>query len=469
MSDDVPDNVTDKTPTKAGMTLWVDGKKEWTAAVSPSRLLLDYLRTSGHVGVKEGCAEGDCGACTVAVRGEGSFKAVNSCLVPLAAVAGQEVVTASGLAQNGVLHPVQAALAASGGSQCGFCTPGFVMSLFAAQVSGETGDAVLEGNLCRCTGYRPIREAARSLNTTSGDDLFPTPEHPVPTHYSVGDEHYFQPASLKEALELLSTYPTAKLIAGGTDIGVELNKLGRHYPVLVSVEHIPELRQFEEMDAGLVLGSALTLSELERQLQGRVPLLETMLQSFAARQIRNRATLGGNLATASPVGDLAPVLLACNASLTLVSAEGERTLPLNEFFTGYRTTVQRPGDLIKSVTVPKQTGRSEAVYKVGKRGADDISTVAAAFSLGLSDGTISSARLAYGGVAATPIRAFEVETFLRGKPWNERTASEAATRLRLLFTPLSDLRGSADYRRALVGNLFEKFFYEHAGSAEVAA
>ena len=449
------------------LKLWIDGKAEQVAATSPSKMLLDYLRASGHVAVKEGCAEGDCGACTVAVRGEGTFKAVNSCLVPLAAVAGQEVVTAAGLAQ-GALHPVQEALAKAGGSQCGYCTPGFVMSLFAAGYSGETGDAVLEGNLCRCTGYRPIREAARSLNAAPTDE-FPKPKYSAPTHYSALDEHYFQPTSLEEALSLLAAHPDAKLIAGGTDVGVELNKLGRHYPVLVALEHVPELRQLAETDAELTLGSALTLSELEAQLGGRIPLLETMLQTFAARQIRNRATLGGNLATASPVGDLAPVLLACDAAVTLVSAESERTLPLSEFFTSYRTTAQRPGELIHSVTVPKRAGQLEAVYKVGKRGADDISTVAAAFSLKLSVGVIVLARLAYGGVAATPVRAYEVETFLRGKPWNERTASEAATRLRSLFTPLSDLRGSAAYRRALVGNLFEKFFYEHSSPAEVAA
>ena len=456
--------------TKPVLKLWVDGQEQ-VAAVSPSKMLLDYLRVSGHVAVKEGCAEGDCGACTVAVRGEGTFKAINSCLVPLAAVAGQEVVTAAGLAKNGMLHPVQKALAEAGGSQCGFCTPGFVMSLFAAGYSGETGDTVLEGNLCRCTGYRPIREAARSLAGVSVDDSFHTSgDAPYqPESYSLADEYYFCPTSLEEVFSLLATYPEAKLIAGGTDVGVELNKLGRRYPVLLALEHVPELRQLAETDAELTLGSALTLTELERQLGGRVPLLETMLQSFAARQIRNRATLGGNLATASPVGDLALVLLACDASVTLVSAEGKRALPLSEFFTGYRTTVQRPGELIRSVTVPKQTGRLEAVYKVGKRGADDISTVAAAFSLELSVGVIVSARLAYGGVAATPVRAYEVETFLRGKPWNEHTASEAATRLRSLFTPLSDLRGSAEYRRALVGNLFEKFFYEHTGPAEVAA
>ena len=185
---------------------------------------------------------------------------------------------------------------------------------------------------------------------------------------------------------LAALIPKQNSSLAGTDVGVELNKLGRHYPVLIALEHVPELRQLEEADAELTLGSALTLTELERQLGGRIPLLETMLQRFAARQIRNRATLGGNLATASPVGDLAPVLLACDATITLVSAEGERTLPLSEFFTGYRTTVQRPGELIRSVTVPKQAGRLEAVYKVGKRGADDISTVAAAFSLELSEG-----------------------------------------------------------------------------------
>ena len=337
------------------------------------------------------------------------------------------------------------------------------MSLFAATYSGERGDAVLEGNLCRCTGYRPIREAARSLDAPADNNRFLT--HSVstePESYSSGDDHFFHPKALSEALALLGAHPDAKPIAGGTDVGVEINKLGRHYPVLISLANVPELRRFEETGAGLELGAALTLTELETRLQGRVPLLETMLRSFAARQIRNRATLGGNLATASPVGDLAPVLLACDAHLKLVSLTGERTVALHDFFTGYRTTVQRPGELILSVTVPR-SGRLEAVYKVGKRGADDISTVAAAFSVGLtSEGSISTARLAYGGVAATPVRAYEVERFLLGQRWTARTASEAATRLRTVFTPLSDLRGSAEYRRALVGNLFEKFFYEHA-------
>ena len=455
------------------LTLRINGLTERLAGVSPTLTLLEYLRTSGRVGTKEGCAEGDCGACTVAVRHGDGFLAVNSCIVPLGAASGQEIVTAEGLADGNTLHPVQEALARAGGSQCGYCTPGFVMSLFAAGYSGERGDAVLEGNLCRCTGYRPIRDAARSLGAPAGDDRFLAHGAPgEPESYSATGAHFFHPKTLTEALELLGAHPDAKLFAGGTDVGVELNKLGQHYPVLVSLMHVPELRRFEATAAGLKLGAALTLTELETRLQERLPPLATMLRSFAARPIRNRATLGGNLATASPVGDLAPVLLSQNASLTLASAEGERTVALSAFFTGYRTTVQRPGELIKTVTVPKlQPGSVAAVYKVGKRGADDISTVAAAFSVSLApDGTVAAARLAYGGVAATPVRAADVEAYLLGKPWNAATAADAATRLRTTFEPLSDLRGSAAYRRALVGNLFEKFFYEHADAgAEVAA
>ena len=289
------------------LTIRINGREERLSGVSPTLTLLGFLRASSRVGTKEGCAEGDCGACTVAVRHGDEFQAVNSCIVPLGAVSGQEIVTAEGLADGDELHPVQAALARAGGSQCGYCTPGFVMSLFAATYTGERTDAVLEGNLCRCTGYRPIREAARSLGAPADNDRFLTHSAPTePESYSSGDDHFFHPKSLADVLELLSAHPEARLVAGATDIGVEINKLGRHYPVLISLADVPELRRFEETKAGLELGAALTLSELEHQLQGRLPLLETMLCAFAARQIRNRATLGGNLATASPVGDPRP-------------------------------------------------------------------------------------------------------------------------------------------------------------------
>lgn len=453
------------------MTLRINGREVHVRGASPTTPLLDFLRASGWVGTKEGCAEGDCGACTVALRHKKGYEAVNSCLVPLGAVAGQEVVTVEGLAQNGELHPVQVAMASAGGSQCGYCTPGFVMSLFAAHYEGERGDAVLEGNLCRCTGYRPIREVLRALPVAASDDPFIAPAAPLESgHYSAGDAHFYNPTTLPEALELLQAYPGAKLIAGGTDLGVEINKFGRAFPVLVSLAGIPALHYFGETPEGLEIGASLPLSELEARLGDRLPLIATMLSLFAARQIRNRATVGGSLGTASPIGDLAPVLLAYDASLRMASLEGERSVPLRDFFTGYRQTVQRSGELIKSVTVPwPHAGRLEATYKVGKRGADDISTVAAAFSMGLERGIVTTARLAYGGVAATPARAYEVEAFLAGKPWTADTVTEAAALLRDAFTPLSDLRGSADYRRVLVGNLFEKFFYEQGGRGEAAA
>ena len=325
------------------MTLFLDGETVRVTGVSPSVTLLEYLRNTARTATKEGCAEGDCGACTVAVRGQdGAYRAVNSCLVPLGAVSNQEVVTAAGLAQGGELHPVQSLLAAAGGSQCGFCTPGFVMSLFAAQGSGERGDAVLEGNLCRCTGYGPIRAVLQSLpDADRSDSLYAPPKASVATSYSTGDSSFFHPQTLPETFEVLKSYPDAKLIAGGTDLGVELNKLLDRPAVMVSLAGVAELHGLRETAAGLELGAALTLSELETRLQGRVPLLETMLKQFAARQIRNRATLGGGLATASPVGDLAPVLLAYDAQVTLTAAAGERTVPLRHEPEGRKTSSSR--------------------------------------------------------------------------------------------------------------------------------
>jgi xanthine dehydrogenase small subunit len=428
-------------------------------AETPSEMLLVYLRGRGLTGTKEGCAEGDCGACTVALRTTVGFEAVNSCLLPVGAVAGRDVVTVEGLARNGTLHPVQEALATAGGSQCGFCTPGFVMSLFAAFYGGERSDDVLEGNLCRCTGYVPIRAALRSLPAPDPDDPFLTPPAPLPVATAVAG--FFAPTTLAEVFALLKEHPEAKLLAGGTDVGVEINKLGRVYPVLVSLSGVAELQGLRDTGGVVEIGAGVTLSRLQRELRGTFPALDDMLHRFAARQIRNRATVGGNLGTASPVGDLAPVFLALNAQLKLVSAAGERTLPLSDFFTGYRATALRPGELIAAVRLPKAPPAMTRAYKVSKRGADDISTVSAAFAVALSAaGHVETARLAYGGVAATPARALAVERALVGQPWTAATVREAAAALHAAFTPLSDLRGSAAYRARLVGNLFERFFYE---------
>jgi xanthine dehydrogenase small subunit len=458
--------------------LTIDGRAERVRDAPTHRTLLEHLRATGRVGSKEGCAEGDCGACTVALlapRADGSagYRAVNSCLLPLAAAAGAEVVTVEGVAEGDDLHPVQAAMAQGGGSQCGYCTPGFVMSLFAAYYDPERplGDAAVEGNLCRCTGYLPIRRAAASLGApTEGDrhlaPLAPPISGAPEIDIAVDGGRFVRPTDLRRALELLAENPEARAIAGATDLGVEITKLRRRFPLLVSLEAIPELQGIEEDERGIRIGAALPLSHLEARLQGRFPALDEMLRWFAAQQIKNRATLGGNLGTASPIGDLAPVLLALDADIEAVGLAGRRTIAVADLFTGYRTTALEPAELIATVHIPTaatpgSVRRISTSYKVGKRGTDDISIVAAAYRVELdADGRVLEARLAYGGVAATPLRALEVEAALIGSPWSGATATATAERLRGAFTPLDDHRGSADYRRRLTGNLFLKLFHE---------
>jgi xanthine dehydrogenase small subunit len=477
------------------LTLTLNGSLRRIADLPPTTTLLEYLRQSGHVGTKEGCGDGDCGACTVAIlgkdaQGQPQYQAVNSCLIPIGAVAGREVMTAEGIGNgqrpNGQLHPVQAAMMETGGSQCGYCTPGFIMSLFAAYYDGSLSDDIcIEGNLCRCTGYLPIRKAAQRLVEASAS-LAATPEATLDDRFSADLAHkildlpalsythsqqqFYRPTELSEALHLLQQHPDATLVAGATDLGLEMSWHRQHYPVLISLEAIQALQQIEQTDAAVELGAALPLSQIETRLRGVFPSLDEMLHWFAARQVRNRATIGGNIGTASPIGDLPPVLLALDASVKLVSATGERELLLADFFKGYRQTELKSGEIIYSVTIPKviTPGTAERLsqsYKIGKRGTDDISIVAAAFTVDLdAEQKILHARLGYGGVAATPIRAVAVEDMLVGQTWSLDTVRSVKPALQEIFKPLSDLRGSAAYRKLLVANLFEKFFVEMSAS-----
>lgn len=463
------------------LVLTINGEQLRLRDVSPTLTLLEYLRQTGRCGTKEGCGDGDCGACTVAIVGAGAdgqpeYQAVNSCLIPLGALAGREIITVEGLA-NGALHPVQAAMVQTGGSQCGYCTPGFIMSLFAAYYGGTVDDAAVEGNLCRCTGYLPIRRAAQMVTQATPCDPFSQrlarELNPLPAlAYGGNDQQFYRPTNLADLLELLQQLPRATLVAGATDLGLEMSYHRRSFPVLISLEAVAELRQIHSSEEAVEIGAAVPLSWIEDQLQGLFPSLDEMLHWFAARQVRNRATIGGNIGTASPIGDLPPVLLSLDAQITLASLSGTRSLPLAEFFTGYRQTVLQPGEVIASVTIPRTLTpgadrRLSQSYKIGKRGTDDISIVAAAFSLDLdASDRILQARLAYGGVAATPVRAIAVEQALLGQPWSLATVQQAKPLLREAFTPLTDMRGSADYRRALVANLFEKFFVESARDRE---
>ncbi len=458
-------------------TLTINGKEEKVTGVSPTTPLLTFLRQRGDVGTKEGCAEGDCGACTVVIRGGERVQAVNSCLVPLASVMNKDLLTVEGVA-NGELHPVQRAMVETGGSQCGYCTPGFIMSMVAAQSNGELNDEAIEGNLCRCTGYLPIRRAMERLDPALEipSSQRPTPSSHLSTAYQCGEKRFFRPSSLQEVFSLMAEHSDAKLIAGGTDLGVEINKFHREFPVLISLEEVGELKTIDATSSYLELGAATPLTQIEKECKGMFPALDEMLRWFAARQIRNRATLGGNLGTASPIGDLPPVLLALDAELKLAGAEGERIVPIAEFFKAYRQTSLEPGEVIVSVRIPKEVRggaakRLSQAYKVGKRGADDISIVAAAFTVDVdNEGYVVHSRLAYGGVAATPMRAVAAEEALSGQPWNVQTVREVKEVLRTTFAPIDDLRGSAAYRNRLISNLFEKFFYEFSSSlGKVAA
>ena len=467
----------------------LNGRAVRVDGISANTSLLSWLRSSGHTGSKEGCAEGDCGACTVALvdtnaHGQRTYRAFNSCITLLPMVAGREIVTVEGVAlEGGALHPVQQAMVESYGSQCGYCTPGFVVSMFEGYYRDDLdsrekiGDQ-LNGNLCRCTGYRPIREAMedalakRAPNAPTKDDLFQLRlkknDGAIEALAYEGEEGqtFLRPTSLDELLELKDKHQAqAELVGGATEIGVYINKQHRRYALLVSTEGVRELARIEKSDAAFTIGGGATLTAIEEALAGEYPMIDKMLWAFASRQIRNRATLAGNLVTASPIGDMPPLMLALDADVVLAKKGATRTVPLADFFVAYRKTVLEPGEIVRSVVVPRNVVKIAGAtrlmdsFKVSKRRELDISIAAAAFVIELdAANVVCHARLAYGGVAATPTRAKKTEAFLLGKSWSEPTMREAQDVLASELSPIDDHRSGAEFRRELVTSLFEKFF-----------
>jgi xanthine dehydrogenase small subunit len=452
---------------------------------------LDFLRGCGLTGAKEGCAEGECGACAVMVARpapDGSaatqWTAVNSCLIPAAALDGQEVVTVEGLGTPGALHPVQREMAVRGGSQCGYCTPGFICSMAAefyrsdraatngtAPYDGHGANGfdlhAISGNLCRCTGYRPIKDAAFALGFPAADDPLAARRAgaaPVAATTRLRDHEttYLRPASLTDALETLRDHDEAVVVAGSTDWGVDANLRGRRAGLLVAVDRLPELRGFSVDEHEIRLGAALTLTEVERRLAGRLPVVEALMSQFGSPLIRNSATLGGNLGTGSPIGDSPPVLLALDASVVLASLDGTRTVPLADYFTGYRRSVRRTGELIAEVVVPLPVAGITGFHKVAKRRFDDISSVAVGYAIDVVDGIVRRARIGLGGVAATPVRALATEAALEGRRWTAETVERAADVLAGEGTPIDDQRSSAAYRTAMLGQSLRKLYAEVA-------
>ncbi len=450
------------------------------AGVPPDRTLLELLREDLHcTAVKEGCASGDCGACTVALAEAGEdgrlhWRAINSCIRLAHSVQGMAVFTAEHIAgPGGTLHPAQQAMVECHGSQCGFCTPGFVMSLFTlhrhingAAVSRDQALHALSGNLCRCTGYRPILDAAQTMHhwpEVPLDEaellqqlkLLALDGHALPADWA--DGFYALPATLAELLALRAAHPQALIAAGTTDVGLWITKQHRRFAQIIDVTRVAELRRIERGAQALSIGAAVPLTEAFAALAQDRPQLGTFFDRFAGLPVRASGTLGGNVANGSPIGDSMPLLIALGATLVLASPRGERALPIEDFYLAYRQTALAPDEVLARIEVPWPTAQEWlSADKISKRFEDDISAVCLAVALQVQDGVIRSARIGAGGVAAVPARAVQTEAALAGQPCAEATFDAAAAVLQAEFEPLSDMRASAAYRRAVLGNLLRR-------------
>ena len=463
---------------RARQTLTVD-------APAPDAMLLDWLRDQGLHGTREGCAEGDCGACTVVVgelqNGKVALRAVNSCIRLLSSVDGCAVFTVEDLADpDGTLHPAQQAMLECHGSQCGFCTPGFVMSLFALyhQAGSEAAEGcigradaqqALSGNLCRCTGYRPILQAAqtmhrypaRAIDTSDLAARLQALHSPGGVRLEHPQGTTWRPASLEQALRCRADQPQAQVVAGATDVGLWINKLHQSPAQIIDLGGADDMARIEERDGVLRIGAAARLTEVFAAIAAHYPELSEFLRRFAGQTVRNAATLGGNIANGSPIGDSMPMLIALDATVTLASVRNVRSVPLEAFFTGYRRTLLQGNELISEVTVPlPRPDQVVRAWKLSKRFEDDISAACLAVSLRRVHGRIEAVRIGVGGMAATPMRARQTEAALLGQPWAAASLHSAAAVLRQEFAPITDMRATADYRRQAIGNLLIRLWHE---------
>ncbi len=459
------------------------------ANVPPSRTLLEVLREDlGCTGTKEGCGEGDCGACTVVVgEAEGgrlSYRAVNSCIKLAHSIDGQALWTVEDLAAaDGTLHPAQEAMVQCHGSQCGFCTPGFVMSLFGMYqnhvskgqtITRELAQQKLSGNLCRCTGYRPIFDAAQQMAAlpavqVNEAELLSKLEQLAQTRQGLeADLSYNAPRTLAELLAARAAHPEAQLVAGCTDVGLWVTKMHMQFGQVLDVTRVEELRRVEHYGHHVAIGAAVTLADAFAALVADRPQLQAFAHRFAGLPVRNAGTLGGNVANGSPIGDSMPLLIALGANVVLMSVRGHRELPLEQLYTGYRKNVMAKDEVLAWIKVPKPVpGEMLKVYKISKRYDDDISAVCLALNLQIENGKVLKASVGAGGVAATPVRAALTEAALTGRPWTSATVQQAITTLRAEFSPISDMRASGAYRREVLGNLLQRFWLESQGLQQI--
>ncbi|RYX89661.1 MAG: xanthine dehydrogenase small subunit [Comamonadaceae bacterium] len=463
--------------------------------VPPERTLLEVLREDLHcTGTKEGCGEGDCGACTVVLAepageegGMGgskgvSYRAINSCIRLAHSVDGMALWTVEDIAEaNGNLHPAQESMVHCHGSQCGFCTPGFVMSLFGMYqnhvcegrpISRELAQEELSGNLCRCTGYRPILDAAQQMDQFApvriDEPALLAQLAAIRPPDATPSGSYLSPRSLDALLAARAANPQAQIVAGCTDVGLWVTKMHMQFGKVLDVTKVRELRRVERYPSHIAIGAAVTLTDAYAALVADRPALRTFSTRFAGLPVRNSGTLGGNVANGSPIGDSMPLLIALGASVVLMSARGHRELPLEKLYTGYRKNVMATDEVLAWIKVPLPTpGEQLRPYKISKRYDDDISAVCLVVRMHVEGGKVADISIGAGGVAATPVRATQTEAALLGQPWTADTAMAAAASLRAEFQPISDMRASAAYRSEVLGNLMQRFWLESQGMKQI--
>ena len=462
------------------------------AGADPTQTVLEYLRgTEGLRGTKEGCAEGDCGACTVVLGTAGpdgiAYKAVNACILFVPALDGKQLITVEHLrGADGALHPVQQAMVDLHGSQCGFCTPGFVMSLFALYHAHDPAagpldraeiDQALAGNLCRCTGYRPIVAAAAQACDSPAADAFAAKEDgarlrlaamrtPEMLALEFGGRRFFAPTTVDQMAGLVAKYPGAVILAGGTDVGLWVTKQHRSLDVVISLEAVAGLADIDQTDTHIRIGAGASYEAALEILGAAYPDIGALIRRIGARQVRNRGTIGGNVANGSPIGDTMPALIALGASVVLRQGSKQRSLALEDLYLGYRRTAMQPGEFVERIDVPRPEPEVRfAAYKISKRPEQDISAVCAGFRLELEGRFVRGIRIGLGGVAATPLRAVSVEAVLQGQEWSEATVRAGMAEMDRAIAPISDMRSTSAYRSAIARNLLYKFYLETTSCA----
>jgi xanthine dehydrogenase small subunit len=469
---------------RTDIRFFLNGHARRIADVAPHTTVLDWLRSEGLTASKEGCAEGDCGACSILLgtpapsAEELNWRVATSCIMMLPQLDGLAVVTAEGLGasvgSDEAVHPAQRLLAEKHGTQCGYCSPGFAVSLAAlARTKDRDDKAIMDmiaGNLCRCTGYRPILEAARALPFIEANpaeakiaaDL--AADCAEPLDYRVKGMRFVAPNGLDDALAVLKDHPEAWILAGGTDLGLRLTKRHEEPACVLSLARVPDLHEISTSDGDTVIGAAVAYTDALDAISDLAPSFGDMVRRIGAAQIRAMGTIGGNIGNASPIGDTMPPLIALDATLETASRQGRRTIPLDTFITGYRQTVLQDGEIITAVRIPKPpSDRLVRIYKVARRIDQDISAASAAFALDVANGQVKRARVAFGGVADRPLRAPAVEEALTGRDWTLENARAAASAVRQSISPIDDARGSAAYRQTVCINMLERLWWETAG------